>query len=379
MNTEEQTLRESPLRAENEKLAARLAGFLGCRLPISYGQNTDVASEVRMARESVAVVDTNFRGFLSLSGADRARYLNAVTTADIKNISEGQGNVGLLLNPQGHILAEIETYSLPDALLLVSHAFTLDRTRETLDRFIIMDDCTLEDVSARYSSIGLGGPQATKVLESLCGLALAGLSAWSHVQASITGTPCRIVRHSFYGSEDNLPGFEILAEPEKLSLIWQRLVAATGALGGGPIGLIALNSLRLDSGIPWFGWDYDEKVLPHEAGIEISHISYTKGCYTGQEIIERVRSRGHVNRRLVMLEFSRAEAIMGGMALSAAGKEVGHITSVAFSFKRNKSIGMGYVRREHAQSGSRLEFPGGTAEVFDLSAIVDATPRTSCS
>src|SRR5713101_2117975 len=129
MGAEEKTIQESPLQREGEALGASFGEWFGCRLPSRYGE---AAAEWAAARQGVALMDTNFRGFLSLAGPDRARYLNAVTTADIKNLQEGEGNVGLLLNPQGHILAEIETYAWKDELLLVTNLpFSLARRRRS--------------------------------------------------------------------------------------------------------------------------------------------------------------------------------------------------------------------------------------------------------
>jgi folate-binding protein YgfZ len=127
--------------------------------------------------------------------------------------------------------------------------------------------------------------------------------------------------------------------------------------------MATLNALRLEAGIPWFPDDFNDTVIPHEATLEATHVSFTKGCYTGQEIVERVRSRGHVNRRRVLLNFSDATAPAPGTKLLAAGAEVGYITSAAFSPASGKVIGMGYVRREHNSPGSILEFQGGTATV----------------
>jgi folate-binding protein YgfZ len=158
--------------------------------------------------------------------------------------------------------------------------------------------------------------------------------------------------------------------------------AAVRARGGAPIGYRALNALRLEAGIPWFGADFDEHQIPHEAALEQTHISFTKGCYTGQEIVERVRSRGHVNRRRSALLFSRTEPPALGAQLTAADapaakpgdKEAGHVTSAAFSPLAGKPIGMGYLRREYGQPGSRLQCDGAEAEVIELP--LPAAPAT---
>ena len=133
---------------------------------------------------------------------------------------------------------------------------------------------------------------------------------------------------------------------------------------GRPMGYQALSALRLEQGIPWFGYDFGEKQIPHEAGLENSHISFTKGCYTGQEIVERVRSRGQVNRLRVLLRFAAAEVPASGTSLLAEGKEVGHLTRTAYSPALQAPIGMGYVRRENSSVGSELAIPSGKAFVI---------------
>jgi aminomethyltransferase len=134
--------------------------------------------------------------------------------------------------------------------------------------------------------------------------------------------------------------------------------------GGTPAGMEALNSIRLEYGIAWFGHDYDDKQIPHEAGLELSHISYEKGCYTGQEIVERVRSRGHANRRLTELQFSSAEAPAPGTKLLFGGNEIGNVTSSALSPMLGQPIGLGYLRREHSAIGTQLDASGIPAEVI---------------
>jgi folate-binding protein YgfZ len=126
----------------------------------------------------------------------------------------------------------------------------------------------------------------------------------------------------------------------------------------------ALNSVRLESGTAWFGVDYDDKQIPHEAGVENSHISYEKGCYTGQEIVERVRSRGHVNRRLAEFRFAGSAAPPAGTKLLVGGNEVGVVTSTGLSPRAGQPIGLGYLRREQSAPGTILDASGTAAEVI---------------
>jgi folate-binding protein YgfZ len=384
---------ETPLAKLHLNAGAKMGVWFGCALPDDFG---DAAAEYRCARESVALIDKNYRAYLSFAGPDRVRYLNAILTNNIKELAAGQGNVSLLLNPQGHILAEIETYAFADRLFCVSYAMIREPLIEWLDKFIIMDDVTLTDETERYGTLALEGPKATAVVKNFAEIDLDQMSELSSVDAEIipdragtfptrsgqagrsapreargrqddnsektaTGEAihCRIVKRSLGG----IAGAEFVVERGRLEELWQILADAARKNGGGPMGYTALSALRLAQSVPWFGYDFGEKQIPHEAGLQDSHISYSKGCYTGQEIVERVRSRGQVNRRRVELIFSGDAVPEAGAVLAADGKEAGYVTRSAKIWDPPRIIGMGYARREASAPGSTLQWTGGTATV----------------
>jgi folate-binding protein YgfZ len=336
---------------------AAIADFSGCLLPDFF---SDWKDEWRVAREAVALFDTNWHAIARLTGPDRVRYLNAIVSNDVQSLGENQGTLALLLDPRGHILAELEIYARQDDLLVLSHASVRDRTMATLDKYIIMDDVDLEDATDRLASVAVEGSRAGFVLSQATGLSLHGFSEFAGEKSEIGGIECYIVRRSHFGA----PGFQVLAPAEHLDLLWQTLFGMVDAAHGTRIGMRALNALRLEAGIPWFPLDFDDSVIPHEAGLENTHLSFTKGCYTGQEIVERVRSRGHVNRRRVRLTFSTSDSPPAGTKLTANGADVGHVTSSAFSPAAGTAIGMGYLRREHTIPGSVVDVDGSTATVF---------------
>jgi folate-binding protein YgfZ len=338
---------------------ATLGTYFGCTLPARFGS---VEAEVRAERESVILADTNFHAVFQFEGPDRARYLNAVLTSNVKDLTPGQGAVGLLLNAQGHILAEIETLALADSILAISHASVGAATFAHLEKFIIMDDVTLTDLTASMGSVEIAGPLAGELLRAKTGVDLAAMAVHSHVEAKVGLIPCRVVRLPWLGAN-------FFVAREHLAEIWSELREAVVALGGCAIGWDAINVLRLESGRPWFGVDFDEKQIPHEAGLEDSHINYAKGCYTGQEIVERVRSRGQVNRKRVGLRFDGSAVPEAGTKLLAGGAEVGNVTSAAYSFGSGSAIGMAYLRREHTTPGRQLQWSGGTAEVIELPLV----------
>ena len=260
-----------------------------------------------------------------------------------------------------------------------------EKTAQTLEKFIIMDDATLTDETSETGTLAVEGPEAAAIVRELTGVELASLGQRGHAAATVKTPsgpiPCRVLRRTLYG----FPGAEFLVARETLAELWSALGAAVRAHGGAPIGYEALNALRLEAGVPWFGADFGEHQIPHEAGLEGTHINFTKGCYTGQEIVERVRSRGHVNKRLAGLQFNSAEGggaeiPLPGAALltagAAAGAEAGSVTSAAFSPLLGSGVGMGYVRREHNKPGQMLQCGSGTAEVIELPLPQALAPAT---
>jgi folate-binding protein YgfZ len=347
---------ETPLAALHKSAGATMGTWFGCNLPDHW---IDPREEQEFARKTAALTDKNCLAYLSFTGPDRVRYLNAILTNNIKDLAVGQGNSSLLLNPQGHILAEVETYALPESLFCLSYAMIRERLIEVIDKYIIMDDVTLTDESLRYGALALEGPKAADVVRELAGIDLLALSELGRMETTFAAIPCRLKKRSPGG----VAGCEFLVEREKLTSLWQILSESVKKHGGGPMGYAAMSAQRLSQGVPWFGYDFGEKQIPHETGLQDSHISYTKGCYTGQEIVERVRSRGQVNRRRVDLIFDGADVPAAGETLTVDGKEVGYVTRAAVPSFLSHAIGMGYVRKDHNALGSRLNWSGGTAVV----------------
>jgi len=352
-------LLDSPLAAEHVKAGATLGTWFGCALPDIF---SEVPEEYRFARETVALIDKNYRAFLTFTGPDRVRYLNAILTNNIRDLGPGEANASLLLNPQGHILAEIEAYAVPEHILAVSYAMIRESLIATFEKYIIMDDVALADETARLGVLAVEGPKSGDLVREICGIELVSLPELGHAETRVDTISCRVVKRSPGG----IPGAEFIAETAQLSSLWNILLEKVRATGGGPMGYTALNARRLEQGIPWFGYDFDERHIPHEAGLENSHISYTKGCYTGQEIVERVRSRGQVNRQRVGFRFAGKEPPPAGITLLAGDKETGYLTRAAFSPALGSAIGMGYVHRESSAPGTRLTCAGVAAEVILL-------------
>jgi folate-binding protein YgfZ len=348
---------ETPLLAAQRAAGARVGEFSGCLLPEGF---SDFDAEYRACRDTVALFDTNWRLTAYFTGRDRVKYLHAITSANVKDLADDHGMLALLLNPQGRILAELELYALAESILLRSHVSLREQTLGTLKKYILGSQVKLEDATDKVGSFALEGPQATAALREFCGLPLDDLPQLGTREITINGIPCWMIRRSHFGG----PGAEFLAARESLEALWQKALAAVQSQGGAPIGMLALDSIRLEAGVPWFPVDFNDTVIPHEAGVETTHIGANKGCYTGQEIVERVRSQGRVNRKRLRLKFSSAEPPLPGTKLRVRGNDVGTVTSAAYSPASGSALGMGYARREQHAPGSTMEYDGGTAEVI---------------
>lgn len=349
----------TPLAESHRAAGARIGDWFGCALPSDFG---NWQTEYGFAKKTVALIDKNYRAYLAFMGPDRVRYLNAILTNNIKDLKTGEGIVSLLLNPQGKIQAEIETYAELEKLVCVSFAMVREKLIEALDRYIIMDDVTMTDETARFGTLALEGPGASEIVKEIAGVELALLPELGWKDTAVGAIPCRVVRRSPSG----VPGAEFVSAQSDVAALWNELKKAATADGGGPIGYTALNALRLEAGIPWFGYDFGEKQIPHEAGLQDSHISYTKGCYTGQEIVERVRSRGQVNRVRALFKLDASELPPADAPILFEGKEIGYVTRAAHSPAFESAIAMGYVRREHSEPGATVQIGDATATAIHL-------------
>lgn len=350
--------RRPPLETIYRQLGAAWTTAGGCLLPERF---SGVTQEYRAVREGAGVIDRCDRAWLEATGDDAVRFVHGMVSNQVNELAPGDGRYALLLDAHGHILADLYVLRLGEGLLLETHWSLKKRLRETLEKFIIADDVQLFDRSDQLTALAVEGPTAGKLL-TVAGAASLPPDEGSHIETQLAGTPLRIVRVSETGED----GYRLAFAVEYARNVWEALAAQRDAVTWQPVGHAALNVLRVEAGIPRYGVDMDERTLPPEAAVEARALSYTKGCYVGQETIERIHSRGHVNRRLVGLHLSGHPLPAPGARLSADGKEVGWITSAVDSPALGR-IALGYVRREYLASGTKLALESNQqAKVADL-------------
>lgn len=297
-------------------------------------------------RQRCGVLDARFRGLLRLGGSDRLTFLQGMLTNDVVALKDGQGAYAALLTVQGHIVSDLRVYVLADEIWLDLPVQRVGAVRESLDRYIIADDVEfVADGDAMVPLVAIEGPHAAAALAAACGGTVTALPALAHRAVDLDGRQLRIAAASHCGER----GYLICGAPEADAELWQRLCAA----GAEPVGMDALDVLRLEAGIPWYDRDMDESMLISEVGLEAA-ISFRKGCYLGQEVVERVVARGQVHRKLVGLVCDALEPPDAKTKLQRGGKDVGWITSARWSPAVQAVVALGYVRRECWEVGTDL-------------------------
>jgi len=302
-------------------------------------------------RTAAAWLDLSARGRIYASGEDRARLLHAMTTNHVQQLTPGTGCYAFFLNAQGHIQADVNLLCLADRFLLDTEPETRERVFRHLDKYIIADDVALEDVTGLLACLAVEGPHAAAVLAALG--ALAPDAEYAH--APWEGA---IVEHT---SETGEPGFRIFM-PVETKADWIARLESAGAVRATPD---EARTVRLEHGRPRYGEDIFDTTLPQETR-QMHAVHFAKGCYLGQEIVERIRSRGHVNRLLVKLEVEGAAPLVGGTKVTAGAAEAGEIASSAFSPALSKVVALAYVRAPYAADATVLQAGGRTAIIQPL-------------
>lgn len=354
--------KQSPFRDLEVAAGATFGEWFGRELPARFA---DPLLEHRAVRAGAGLLDLSYRGILELTGKDRTRFLNGMVTNDVRSLKPGSGLYAAMLNTHGKLIADMRIYALADAYWLELHGELIPKVREALERHLIADQVEVRDRSAEFVVIALQGPASALLLGGLGMEGAKSLAAHQHLEAATGGAPVRVIRAGETGEE----GFIVVASAAEAPAVWQALLQAGHGGELRPVGMEALDILRIEAGIPWYGLDMDESALLPEVGLEQA-VSLSKGCYIGQETVARVAHRGHVNRHLVGLLIKAGEVPASGTPLLYEAREVGRVTSAVHSLSLDRPIGLGYVRRELMAPGTTLDlrtFHGpGAAEVAPL-------------
>lgn len=345
---------KSPVHDEASASGASFVEYHPWPLVSSFG---DVSAEYEAARSGAAVYDSSHYGRLSATGADVLDLLNRLSTNLVESIDAGGGVRTVLTDERGRILDHLQVFNMGTWTLLIVGPQNRDRVLEWIDKYTIVDDVEIKDVTLSTAMFTVLGPQATDKLSALAGEQVEGLEPCQWTDASIQGTGVQMLRTNGAGN----PTYEVMAKVEDAPALWKAL----GDAGIVPIGIDAFEALRIEGCVPGPEAELIDAYNPLEAGLWDS-ISFNKGCYIGQEVIARLDTYGKVQRHLVSMRFPEGIHVESGSKLSYDGREVGTVTSVAQVPGRDGSLALAYVRKEASALGTNLTLvddPASTAEI----------------
>jgi folate-binding protein YgfZ len=331
-------------------------------VPASYG---DVLFEYAAVREfGVGLINLSPRGRMLVSGTEAISFLNGLITNDMKTLRENSWMPAAFPNVQGRLIASVRVARLKDGgtdrnvyptFLIDTEATTHERVMKTIERFTLAGDFRVSDITTQTTHFSVQGKKSAKVIRSVIGEEAAALAPNSAKQLTCQENEMTVIRATHTGED----GFDLIADVERAKDLRDALQDA----GARPVGYDALEILRIEAGLPRYGIDMDETNVVTEAALDAA-VSYTKGCYVGQEIIARIKYRGHVAKKLSGVVFDQAAKIEAGMTIkSLDDKEAGRITSTTYSPHLGRTIALAFLKYDYIAAGTNVKIIAGDEEI----------------
>jgi folate-binding protein YgfZ len=358
----------------HESLGAQFRQIGQAEVVAGYG---DIRAERAALRETAGVLDLSFRSRICLTGGDRVRFLHGQVTNDIKRLRPGEGCYAAITTAKGKMESDLNIYALQDELLLDFEPDLTAAISQRLERYIVADDVQVLDVAPHYGLLSVQGPKSSTVVEALKIFTELPEGPFDSIKISdvtlgeiyLMNQPrIDLPESGAHGVTRPTRGFDLFVPTGSLGAVADKLIAAAKSVGGRACGWDAFEMARIEAGVPRFGADMDEGNIPLECGIEARAVSYNKGCYIGQEVINRIHSIGHVNKELRGLRLADDLKTLPakGDKLFHGGKEVGYVTSAVKSAALEANIALGYVRREANTPGTELVLRSAAGEAKAL-------------
>jgi folate-binding protein YgfZ len=332
-------------------------GTATCEIP---GVHTEVETEYAALRRGAGLVDAPHRGTLRITGADRRDFLDRMVTQALKTLDDGTAAESFWLSRQGRIDADLLLVEHDDATLVDLDVHAAAATAAALEGFVFTEDVTIADVTAAMHRISIHGPRALDVVAAAAGSG-PGLEPMQAGGVVIAGAHVVVARRDQIGG----PGLELFVERDASGAVWDALLATEGGVGGGrrrvrPAGWYAYNTARIEGGTPLFNVDFGPTNLPHETGVLHRRVSFTKGCYLGQEIVARMESLGTPKQSLAGLRMDDdrlpvAEGQVFAEEGGTLGDPVGVVTSSTISpMLGARPVAFAMLRSAHAEAGTTV-------------------------
>jgi folate-binding protein YgfZ len=351
--------KQSPLVSVHQANGAILAECDGWSLPRHFG---DPHEEYLSVRRAAGLLDFSNRAVLEFTGVDRLSYLQGLISNDLRVPSAGEGIYAAFLSQQGKVLGDCRVLTTDDSFIVDLWEPLKQKILDHLHRYLVADEVEIADLSERCAVLSIQGPKSETLLEKFLPREQQPQTSLAHSIAEFGGVEMRICRSSHTGED----GFDLMIPLADIENMTQQLTEAASTYSARWIGTEAYEILRIEAGIPRYGIDITDDNLILETGLTHA-VSFDKGCYLGQEVVERIRSRGHVNKNLTGLLIHGEKPPPAGSKILSTEKEIGTITSSVYSPALESPIALGYVHRDHRSRGTQLLVR------YDAELLVNAT------
>jgi glycine cleavage system T protein len=349
----QQTQRTSPLDDMHRRHGATMTERDGWSLPASFG---DTMAEYSAVRDGGGgVIDLSSRGRVIVEGSEAVQFLNGLVTNDVNTLSPNSWMPAVFPNVQGRLLAAVRVIHHNDGFLIDTESVTHETVVKLLERFTLAGDFRVTDLSRETAQISVQGARAPEIVRTALGKEAGEVERQHATEAKLpSGRDVTVIRGT-HTAED---GFDLFCRVDDAEALWRGLLAA----GARPVGSDAFEIMRIEAGVPRYGVDMDQTTVVTETNLDDA-VSFTKGCYVGQEIIVRIKHRGHVAKKLTGLVLDGRDVIDAGAKIrSTDGKEIGRVTSSTFSPRRQRTIALGYVKYDYLAPETRVKVVSGGDE-----------------
>ena len=354
----------SPLLDLHTNAGASTTEAYGWTLPGVYSSTSE---EYTAATETAGLIDRSYVGRLEIAGADGLDLLNRLSTNKLDDLQVGEGAITALTSNKGRIVDLLHVLRLEDRLMVLTGPENRQKVAEWIDFYTFVEDIAVEDVTEATAMVSLIGPGAESIVLQVCEGEVGMPGSAGTVGVRVDNVDATLVRSDL----GRLPEYAIVLPLAGAQTLWEAMLRQ----GAVPVGMDVLEGIRVERGMPVAGKELTEDYNPLEAGL-LDYVSFNKGCYIGQEVVTRLDTYDKVQKHLVGLAFQGASVPAAGATLFAGGKRTGTITSLATSPTSGRPIGLGYVRKAEAASGTRLDVGSDTG---DVAVVADLRERAGVS
>lgn len=362
MNSIESLVKRSPLFDAQKEMGAQFVNLPGWEMAQAY---TEPSKETRQVREAVGLIDLSYHGAIKVGGKEAVQFLQGLITNDMKTLEKGKGMRAAFLTVHGKVEALCRIFNLGDEYLIITDPQTHEKIFKTLFMFSYAGDFKVEDVSDQYRLLSVQGPKSLLVMKETCFEPVPSLAEYDWLETIIGGQHVLVTRSSHTGET----GFDILAPASGLKDVWDFILLKGIFHSIVPFGIAAFDALRIEAGIPLYGVDVDDTNMILETGISDA-VSFTKGCYKGQEAVVMATHRGHISKKLSGLIMLNGELPTPGSKITKEGKEIGRITSPLKSDTLGQVIALAYLKYGYFEPENIVEVVGeqasSSAKVVEL-------------